>query len=163
MLKKFKHLQTNDFRKKNKTLLHKWWWIPHFFQDNVIDSKVKFCICFFAAEGWILLVLFYPINLMVFYPLNENKSQLLASFESVAKQLLNIFGRFLSLSPWQFSSLLKKHVISLNYDPPILEYFWKNSTQPSPLLITTHTVYLYKLCMSEVKMIKTKTEGRPNF
>ena len=83
-----------------------------------------------------MLVLFYAINLIVVYSLNENKPQLLASFESVAKQLLNIFGRFLSLSPWQFSSLLKKHVISLNYDPPILEYFWKNATHP--LFIITH-------------------------
>ena len=114
-------------------------------------------------EGLILLVFFYPINLIVFYSINENKPQLLASFESIVKQLLNFFDRFLSLSPWQFRSSSKKYVISLNYDPPILEYFWKNSTQPSPLLITTHTVYLYKLCMSEVKMIKTKTEGRPNF
>ena len=93
---------------------------------------------------------------MVFYSLNENKSQLLASFESVAKQLLNIFGRFLSLSPWQFSSLLKKHVISLNYDPPILEYFWKNATHPPVNYYPM--VYLYKLYISEGNMIKTKAK-----
>ena len=46
-----------------------------------------------------------------------------------------ILSLFLSPSPWQFSSL-KKHVISLNYDPPILEYFWKNATHP--LFIITH-------------------------
>ena len=67
--------------------------------------------------------------------MNENKPQLLASFESVVKHLLISFGRFLNPSPWQFSSL-KKHVISLNYDPPILEYFWKNATHP--LFIITH-------------------------
>ena len=96
-------------------------------------------------EGLIMLVLFYAINLIVVYSLNENKPQLLASFESVAKQLLIPFGRFLSPIPWQFSSL-KKHVISLNYDLPILEYFWKNATHPL-LIITpwfTFTNYTYQ-------------------
>ena len=39
-------------------------------------------------EGLIILVPFYPINLIVVYSLNENKPELLASIESVAKQLL---------------------------------------------------------------------------
>ena len=111
-------------------------------------------------EDLIVLVLFYPINLIVVYSLNENNPQLLAYFKSVAKQLLIFFGLFLSLSTWQFSSL-KKHLISLNYDPPILEYFWKNATHPPvnyyPL------IYLYKLCKSNGNMIKTKAKGRPNF
>ena len=107
-----------------------------------------------------MLVLFYAINLIVVYSLNENKPQLLASFESVAKQLLIPFGRFLSPNPWQFSSL-KKHVISLNYDLPILEYFWKNATH---LPVNYYPmVYLYKLYISEANMIKTKAKGRPNF
>ena len=33
-------------------------------------------------EGHNLLVLFHPINLMVAYPLNERKPQLLATFEN---------------------------------------------------------------------------------
>ena len=45
------------------------------------------------TSGHILLV--YPINLMVAYPLNENMPRLLATFENwgreVAKQLLIIF------------------------------------------------------------------------
>ena len=84
-----------------------------------------------------MLVLFYPINLIVVYPLNENKPQLLASFESVAKQLAIFFGRFWSLSPLQFSSLKNMY-----YHP---------------------MVYLYKLYISEGNMIKTKAKGRPNF
>ena len=43
-------------------------------------------------------VLFYPINLIVTYSLNENKAQLLADFENwgweVAKQLLNVLAVF---------------------------------------------------------------------
>ena len=99
-------------------------------------------------EGLILLVFFYPINLIVFYSINENKPQLLASFESVVKQFLNFFDRFLSLSPWQFRSLSKKYVISLNYDPPILEYFWKNSFlspvnhYPHGIHILLHILYV---------------------
>ena len=103
-----------------------------------------------------MLVLFYAINLIVVYSLNENKPQLLASFESVAKQLLIPFGRFLSPSPWQFSSLKKKHVISPNYDLPILEYFWKNATHPPVNYYPM--VYLYKLYISEGNMIKTKAK-----
>ena len=102
-----------------------------------------------------MLVLFYPINLIVVYSLNENNPQLLAYFKSVAKQLLIFFGLFLSPSPWQFSSL-KKHVISLNYDPPILEYFWKNATHPPVNYYPM--VYLYKLYISEGNMIKTKAK-----
>ena len=93
-----------------------------------------------------MLVLFYAINLIVVYSRNENKPQLLASFESVAKQLLIPFGRFLSPSLWQFSSLKKKHVISLNYDLLILQYIWKNATHPL-LVITpwfTFTNYTYQ-------------------
>ena len=49
--------------------------------------------------GYILLVpLFYPIDLIVAFPLNENKSQLLATFENlgwkVAKQLLDFLVVF---------------------------------------------------------------------
>ena len=100
-----------------------------------------------------MLVLFYPINLIVV--INENKPQLLASFESVVKHLLISFGRFLNPSPWQFGSL-KKHVISLNYDPPVLEYFWKNATHPPVNYYPM--VYLYKLYISEGNMIKTKAK-----
>ena len=111
-------------------------------------------------EGLIMLVLFYPINLIVAYSPNENNPQLLASFKSVAKQLLIFFALFLSSSPWQFSSL-KKHVISLNYDPPILEYIWKNATHPPVNYYPM--IYLYKLSKSDGNMIKTKAKGRPNF
>ena len=42
--------------------------------------------------------LFYPIDLIVAFPLNENKSQLLATFENlgwkVAKQLLDFLVVF---------------------------------------------------------------------
>ena len=103
--------------------------------DSATDSKVRFWICFFANTKFILCFLkisfchcfFYPANLKVVSSLNENKPQLVASFQSVVKSLLNFFGGFLSVSPWQFSSIQKGHVISLNYDPPILEYFWKNA------------------------------------
>ena len=49
--------------------------------------------------GYILLVpLFYSIGLIVDYPLNENRSQLLATFENlgwkVAKQLLDFLVVF---------------------------------------------------------------------
>ena len=108
-----------------------------------------------------MLVLFYPINLIVVYSLNENNPQLLAYFKSVAKQLLIFFCLFLSPSPWQFSSL-KKHVISLNYDPPILEYFWKNATHP-PVNYYPMVLHLYKLYISEGNIIKAKAKERPNF
>ena len=49
-------------------------------------------------ERCILLVLFHPINLVVGYLLDENKFQLLATFENwgdeVAKQLLNFLAVF---------------------------------------------------------------------
>ena len=45
-------------------------------------------------------------------------------------------------------------LISFSYEPPILERFWKNSTQE--LTITLPPVYLYKLYISEVKIIKRK-------
>ena len=112
------------------------------------------------SEGLILLVLFYPINLIVFTPWMKTSFSCLHLSNQLRSSCL-FFWLFLSLSPWQFSSLLKKYVILLNYDPPILDNFWKNSTLP--MLIITPTIYLYKLCISEVKMIKTKTEGRPNF
>ena len=135
--------------------------------DNASGSKVRFRKCFFAnkkfilfPEGLIMLVLFYPINLIVVYSLNENKPQFLASFKSVAKQLLIFFGLFLNPSPWKFSSL-KKHVISVNCDPAILEYFWKNATHPPVNYYPI--IYLYKLYISDGNMIKTKAEGRPNF
>ena len=58
--------------------------------NNTGNIEVKFCICFFANRkfllflvGHILLVLFYLINLIVAYTLNENKPQLLlATFEN---------------------------------------------------------------------------------
>ena len=58
-------------------------------------------------EGHILLGLLYPISLIVAYALNENKPQLLATFENwgrwVAKQLLRFSVFF---SPWTFSNLV---------------------------------------------------------
>ena len=49
-------------------------------------------------EGDILLVLFYIISLIVAYPLNENKPQLLATLKNWgwenAKQLLNFLAVF---------------------------------------------------------------------
>ena len=73
-------------------------------RNNIIDSKVKFRIYFLqikfllSLEGHILLVLFCPINLVVAFSLNENKPQLLATFENWvwedAKQLLNFLAAF---------------------------------------------------------------------
>ena len=72
--------------------------------------------------GHILLVLFFSlINLIVAYPLNENKHQLLASFESsgweAAKQLLNFLAVF------EPKPLIKKRVATLFlFD----KYYWQN-------------------------------------
>ena len=114
-------------------------------------------------EGQTMLVHFYPINLIVVYPLNENKPQLLASFESVAKQLAIFFGRFWSLSPLQFSSL-KNMYYHLIMTHPFYIFGKMQPTHFSPSLPVNYypMVYLYKLYISEGNMIKTTAKGRPN-
>ena len=49
----------------------------------------------------------------------------------------------------------RHYVISLNNDPPILKYFWKNST-PSLLGLLPSSIYIYQLNISEGKITKTK-------
>ena len=49
--------------------------------DSTIDSKVRFHICYFTNKKVFSIrthsacTLFYPINSIVAYPLNENKPQ----------------------------------------------------------------------------------------
>ena len=61
-------------------------------------SFFKIKVFIVVLQGHILLVLFYPINLIVHCPLNENKPQLLATFKNwdweIAKQLLNFLTDF---------------------------------------------------------------------
>ena len=76
---------------------------------NTIDTKARFCICFLAnkefllfLEGHILPCLIYPMNLIVAFLMNKNKSQLLAALEIEAGKLLSSclsFWRFLNFSP----------------------------------------------------------------
>ena len=49
----------------------------------------------------------------------------------------------------------RHYVISLNNDPPILKYFWKNST-PSLLGLLPSSIYIYQLNISDGKITKTK-------
>ena len=44
---------------------------------------------FVFLEGHVLLILFYPINLIVAYPLNKKKPELLAILKIEAQKLLN--------------------------------------------------------------------------
>ena len=47
-------------------------------------------------EGHILLVLFYPVMLIVAYTLNDNKPQLLATFEIVYNDVFVLRSSFLN-------------------------------------------------------------------
>ena len=61
--------------------------------DATNGSNVRFCMRFFAnktfsvfLEGQILPVPFHSINLLIAFPLNENKSQLLATFDNCERE-----------------------------------------------------------------------------
>ena len=85
--------------------------------------KKKVFIVF--LEGHILLLIFYPINLIVAYPLNENKPQLLTTIKNGGwkfdKQSLN----FLAISkPESLATqlLIKKLICNLAFRPLCVIY-----------------------------------------
>ena len=89
-------------------------------------------------EEHILLAIFLSYWLIVAYPLNENKPQLLVTFENwgweVAKQLLHFFGRFWD---WPVSNLgdYKKKV----YKDIVVWCHWKRFAL---LLVLFYSSYL---------------------